>query len=70
MHDFRIEHEPSADEYGSRENIWRKSKIKNNKLLKINLMKIIESSVKGIRKEHKKTGTKKTDQRNEVFFKK
>ena len=37
----------------------------NNKILKIDLMKLIKSSVKGMRKEHKKTGTKKIDRRKE-----
>ena len=38
--------------------------IKNNKILKIDLMKLIKSSVKGKRKEHK-TGTTKIDWRKE-----
>ena len=37
----------------------------NNKILKIDLMKLITLSVKGKRKEHKKTGTKKIDWRKE-----
>ena len=37
----------------------------NNKILKIYLMKLIKSSVKGIRKEHKKTGIKKIDRRKD-----
>ena len=37
----------------------------NNKILKIDLMKVIRFSVKGMRKEQKKTGTKKIDRRKE-----
>ena len=39
--------------------------IKNNKTLKIDLLKITESSVKGMIKEHKKTGNKKINWRKE-----
>ena len=63
MHDFRTEHDSFADEYESRKNVWCKSTIKNNKILKINLIKLITFSVKGMIKEHKKTGTKKIDRR-------
>ena len=58
MHDFQTEHERRAYKYESHENVWHKSTIKNNKILKIDLMKIIESSVKGMIKKHKKIGTK------------
>ena len=38
---------------------------KNHKKLKIHLMKIIEASVKGMIKEHKKTGYAITDRKKE-----
>ena len=63
MHDFRTEHDHRDDKYESRKNILCKSMIKNHKKLKIVLIKIIESSVKGMIKEHKKTGNKKIDWR-------
>ena len=50
----------------------RKSMNKIHKKLKIDFMIVIESSVKGMIKEHKKTGNKKTDRRKEkknpVYF--
>ena len=39
--------------------------INNNKKLKLDIMKITESSVKGMIKEHKKTGNKNIDWRKE-----
>ena len=41
------------------------SMVKNHKKLKMDLMKIIESSMKGMIKEHKKIGNKKIDRRKE-----
>ena len=41
--------------------------INNNKLLKIDLMKVIRFSVKGMRKEQKKTGTKKKTENKKKF---
>ena len=61
MHDFRSEHESCADKYESRENACRNKTINNSKILKIDLMKVIRFSMKGMRKEQKKTGTKKID---------
>ena len=55
----------------SHENAWCKMTINNNKLLKIDFMKLIRFSVKGMRKEQKKTGTKKIDRRKRkkvLFF--
>ena len=63
MHNFRKEYERCADEYKSCENVRRISTINNNKILKINLMKVWKFSVRGMRKEYKKTGTKKIDRR-------
>ena len=72
MHNFHTEHDLRDNKYKTCENISRKSTIKNHKKLKINLMKIIESSMKGMIKEHKKTGNKKIDWRKEkkiiLFF--
>ena len=58
MHDFHTEHDC--------ENILRKSTIKIHKKLKIYLMNITESSVKGRIKEHKKTGNKKNRPRKRM----
>ena len=60
MHGFRTEHNRPDDKY---ENILHKSTIKIHKKLKIDLMKIIESCMKEMIKEHKKIGNKKIDGR-------
>ena len=60
MHYFQNKHERCAEEYESRKNVWRKSTINNNKILKIDLMKVIKFSMKGTRKEHKTRGPRAT----------
>ena len=63
MRDFHSEQDRRDNKYESHKNILCKSTIKIHKKLKIDLMKITESSVKGMIKEHKKTGNKKIDRR-------
>ena len=65
MHDFHTKRNGHADKYESPENILRKWTIKILKKLKIDLMKITESSVEGMIKEYNKAGNKKIDRRKE-----
>ena len=67
MHDFHTKHDCHDDKYESRKNILHKSTIKINKKLKIYLMKITESSVEGMIKEHNKAGNKKQEAQGPQF---
>ena len=65
---FKNDHEQSIWKVAK---TWSKSTINNNKKLKINLMNITESSMKGMIKKHKKTRNKLIDwrkERNVRFF--
>ena len=64
MHDFRTEQDSYANEYELQKRMTQIHD-QNNKILKIDLMKLIKSSVKGMRKKLKKTGTKKIDRKKD-----